>query len=276
MMPIRVFVKVFGAPDADATYLAKLANQLVAIDDPDLAPPPEAYERAQARGFELHQLPFRSPAALDLFDYARDLCEARRVEPKDDLITRLVQAEWEGDRLTDSELVNICQLLVFAGNETTRNSLASGMQAFIDNPDQLDLLNRDRSLMKGAIDEILRWATPIYCFRRTAMEDVVVRGTQIKKGDKVVIYYTSANFDEEVFDDPTRFDITRDSSAQVVFGGGGPHYCLGAFMARMQIETLFTTVLDRGLQLQAAGPTTRLRTNFSNGLKTMPVRVVNG
>ena len=275
MMPIRVFVKVFGAPDADANYLAKLANQLVAIDDPDLAPPPEAYERARARGFEPHHLPFRSPAALDLFDYARDLCEARRVEPKDDLITRLVQAEWEGDRLTDSELVNFCQLLVFAGNETTRNSLASGMQAFMDNPDQLDLLNRDRSLMKGAIEEILRWATPIYCFRRTAMEDVELRGTLIKKGDKVVLYYTSANFDEEVFDEPERFDITRDSSAQVVFGGGGPHYCLGAFMARMQIETLFTTVLDRGLRLESAGPTTRLRTNFANGLKTMPVRVIN-
>ena len=186
-----------------------------------------------------------------------------------------MQAEWEGDRLTDSELVNFCQLLVFAGNETTRNSLASGMQAFMDNPDQLDLLNRDRSLMKGAIEEILRWATPIYCFRRTAMEDVEMRGAQIKKGDKVVMYYTSANFDEEVFDEPERFDITRDSSAQVVFGGGGPHYCLGAFMARMQIETLFTTVLDRGLRLESAGPTTRLRTNFANGLKTMPVRVIN-
>ncbi len=273
MMPIRVFVEIFGAPEADADYLAKLTNQLVAINDPDLAPPPEAYERARARGFEPHQLPFRSPAALDLWDYARDLCAARRVEPQQDLITRLVQAEWEGDRLTDSELVNLCQLLVFAGTETTRNSLASGMLAFIEHPDQLDLLEADRSLIKGAVEEILRWATPIYCFRRTATEDVELRGTTIKKGDKVMMYYTSANFDEEVFDDPDRFDVTRDASAQVVFGGGGPHFCLGAFLARMQVETLFTAVLDRGLRLELTGPTTRLRTNFANGLKTMPVRV---
>ena len=276
MMPIRVFASVFGAPESDADYLAKLANQLVAIDDPDLAPLPEAYDRARARGFEPHQLPFRSPAALDLFDYMRDLCTARREHPQDDLVTRLVQAEWEGEHLTDSELVNICQLLVFAGNETTRNSLASGMLAFIEHPDQLDQLDQDRSLMKGAVEEILRWATPIYCFRRTAMADTVVRGVNMKKGDKVVLYYTSGNFDEDVFDDPMRFDVTRDASEQIVFGGGGPHYCLGAFLARMQVETLFTTLLDRGLRLELSGPTTRLRTNFANALKKMPVRIIQG
>ena len=138
MLPIRVFVDVFGAPESDADYLAKLANMLVAVDDPDLAPPPEMYERARARGFEPHHLPFSSPAALELFDYARALCEARRKDPQDDLITRLVSAEWEGERLTDSELVNFCQLLVFAGNETTRNSLATGMHQFILEPEQFD------------------------------------------------------------------------------------------------------------------------------------------
>ena len=272
MLPIRVFVDVFGAPEADADYLAKLANMLVAVDDPDLAPPPEMYERARARGFEPHHLPFSSPAALDLFDYARDLCEARRQDPQDDLITRLVSAEWEGERLTDSELVNFCQLLVFAGNETTRNSLATGMHQFILQPEQLDVLDADRSLMKGAVEEILRWATPIYTFRRTATEDVELRGKQIRQGDKLMMYYISANYDEEVFEDPQRFDVTRDASAQVVFGGGGPHYCLGAFLARMQVETLFTAVLDRGLRFELAGPTARLRSNFGNGFKTMPVR----
>ena len=272
MLPIRVFVDVFGAPESDADYLAKLANMLVAIDDPDLAPPPEMYEHARARGYEEHQLPFNSPAALYLFDYARDLCEARRLDPQDDLITRLVSAEWEGERLTDSELVNFCQLLVFAGNETTRNSLATGMHQFILQPEQLDLLDADRSLMKGAVEEILRWATPIYTFRRTATEDVELRGKQIKQGDKLMMYYISANYDEEVFEDPQRFDVTRDASAQVVFGGGGPHYCLGAFLARMQVETLFTAVLDRGLRFELAGPTARLRSNFGNGFKTMPVR----
>ena len=276
MLPIRVFVDVFGAPESDADYLAKLANMLVAIDDPDLAPPPEMYEHARARGYEEHQLPFNSPAALYLFDYARDLCEARRLDPQDDLITRLVSAEWEGERLTDSELVNFCQLLVFAGNETTRNSLATGMHQLILEPEQLDLLERDRTLMKGAVEEILRWATPIYTFRRTATEDVELRGQQIRKGDKLMLYYISANFDDEVFADPERFDVTRDASAQVVFGGGGPHYCLGAFLARMQIETLFTAVLDRGLRFEVSGPTARLRSNFGNGFKTLPVRVVAG
>ena len=276
MLPIRVFVDVFGAPESDADYLAKLANMLVAVDDPDLAPPPEMYERARARGFEPHHLPFSSPAALELFDYARALCEARRKDPQDDLITRLVSAEWEGERLTDSELVNFCQLLVFAGNETTRNSLATGMHQFILEPEQFDLLGTDRSLLKGAVEEVLRWATPIYTFRRTATEDVELRGKQVRKGDKLMMYYISANYDEAVFDDPQRFDVTRDASAQVVFGGGGPHYCLGAFLARMQVETLFTAVLDRELRFEVSGPTARLRSNFGNGFKTMPVRVVHG
>jgi cholest-4-en-3-one 26-monooxygenase len=276
MLPIRVFVDVFGAPESDADRLAKLANMLVAVDDPDLAPPPEMYAAARARGFEPHHLPFSSPAALELFDYAQALCDARRAEPRDDLITRLVQAEWEGDRLTDNELVNFCQLLVFAGNETTRNSLATGMHCFIEQPDQLDLLDRDRTLMRGAVEEILRSATPIYAFRRTAMEDVELRGKEIRTGDKLMLYYISANFDEEVFPDPERFDVTRDAAAQVVFGGGGPHYCLGAFLARMQVETLFTAVLDRGIRLQVDGPTARLRSNFGNGFKTLPVRVVAG
>lgn len=276
MMPIRVFVDVFGAPESDADYLAKLANMLVAVDDPDLAPPPEMYAAARARGFEPHHLPFSSPAALELFDYAQALCDARRAEPRDDLITRLVQAEWEGDRLTDNELVNFCQLLVFAGNETTRNSLATGMHRFIEQPDQLDLLDRDRTLMRGAVEEVLRWATPIYAFRRTATEDVELRGQAIRAGDKLMLYYISANFDEEVFPDPERFDVTRDASQQVVFGGGGPHYCLGAFLARMQVETLFTAVLDRGLRFAVDGPTARLRSNFGNGFKTLPVRVVAG
>jgi len=276
MMPIRVFVDVFGAPESDADYLAKLANMLVAIDDPDLAPPREMYAAARARGYEPHHLPFSSPAALELFDYAQALCDARRAEPRDDLITRLVQAEWEGDRLTDNELVNFCQLLVFAGNETTRNSLATGMHRFIEQPDQLDLLDRDRTLMRGAVEEVLRWATPIYAFRRTATEDVELRGQAIRAGDKLMLYYISANFDEEVFPDPERFDVTRDASQQVVFGGGGPHYCLGAFLARMQVETLFTAVLDRGLRFAVDGPTARLRSNFGNGFKTLPVRVVAG
>ncbi len=275
MMPIRVFIDVFGAPESDADRLAQLANMMVAVDDPDLAPPPEMYAWARERGFEPHHLPFSSPASLELFDYARGLCEARRADPQDDLITRMVQAEWDGDRLTDSELVNLCQLLVFAGNETTRNSLATGMHQFMLEPDKLDQLDRDRSLMKGAVEEVLRWATPIYTFRRTATEDVELRGKTIRAGDKVMQYYISANYDEEVFDDPYVFDITRDASAQLVFGGGGPHYCLGAFLARMQVETLLTAVLDRGLRFEIDGPTARLRSNFGNGFKTLPVRIAS-
>jgi cytochrome P450 len=273
-MPISVFVAIMGIEDDAAPTLARLANQLITVDDPELAPSPEAYERVRARGFEPRLLPFRSPAALDLFDYARDLGEQRRREPRDDLITRLIQAEWDGDRLTDSEFVNFFQLLIFAGNETTRTSLQQGMLAFLEHPDQLELLRARPDLMSTAVEEILRWATPIYYFRRTALVDTHIGDTPVRAGDKVIMYYISGNYDETAFPDPLRFDVSREPAGHVVFGGGGIHYCLGAWLARMQVRVLFEEFIARDVDLAITAPPRRLRSNFTNGLKSLPVRVV--
>jgi cholest-4-en-3-one 26-monooxygenase len=147
------------------------------------------------------------------------------------------------------------------------------MKAFIDNPDQLALLKAQPELMSKAIEEILRWATPVLYMRRTAIEDTVLRGAEIAKGDKVVMWYMSANYDEDVFDNPHTFDITRDPNPHLGFGGGGPHFCLGAWLARLQIRVLLEELLRRDLQLESNGPVRRVRSNFVNGVKSMPVRV---
>jgi cytochrome P450 len=273
-LPIRVFIQIMGIDESNADFLAQTANQLITVDDPELAPPPEAYERVRARGLEPRLLPFRSPAALDLFDYGRKLGVERRERPQDDLLTKLVQAEWEGDRLSDSEFVNFFQLLIFAGNETTRTSLQQGMLALIEHPDQLELVRNDPSLIPHAADEILRWATPIYYFRRTATAEDEIRGRTIRPGDKVVMYYISGNFDEEVFEDPYRFDVTRPTAKHLTFGGGGPHFCLGAWLARMQVAVVLEEFIAREIDLRLTGPPRRLRSNFTNGLKSLPVEVV--
>jgi cytochrome P450 len=273
-MPIRVFIRIMGIEEADADFLAHTANQLITVDDPELAPSPEAYARARERGFEPRHLPFRSPAALDLFDYGRRKAAERRQDPQDDLLTRLVQAEWDGDRLSDSEFVNFFQLLIFAGNETTRTSLQQGMLALIENPEQLELLRDDPSRIKDAVEEVLRWATPIYYFRRTARIECELRGVPIRAGDKVVMYYISGNFDEEAFEDPCRFDVSREPKTHLTFGGGGPHFCLGAWLARMQIGVMLEELVERGIRFELAGEPRRLRSNFTNGLKSLPVRAV--
>ena len=273
-LPIRVFVEIMGIEERDADFLARTANQLVTVDDPELAPPPEAYARARARGFEPRLLPFRSPAALDLFDFGRQLAAERRSEPRGDLLTRLVEAEWDGDRLTDSEFVNFFQLLIFAGNETTRTSLQQGMLAFVENPGQLEALRGSPELIPNAVEEVLRWATPIYYFRRTAVNDVELRGIPIRSGDKVVMYYISGNYDEKVFDRPREFNISRELNPNLTFGGGGPHFCLGAWLARMQVAVMLEAFIARGVRLVPASEPRRLRSSFTNGLKSFRVRAV--
>jgi cytochrome P450 len=272
-MPIRVFIRIMGLEDHDAPYLARMANQLITVDDPELAPSEQAYARVRERGIEPRLLPFQSPAALDLFDFGRRAGDDRRNRPREDLLTRLVNAEWAGDRLSDLEFVNFFQLLIFAGNETTRTSLQQGMLALIEHPEQLERLYQAPDQIPAAVEEILRWATPIYYFRRTALADSELRGRHIAKGDKVVMYYISGNFDEEVFDCPFEFDVMRKSPGHLTFGGGGPHFCLGSWLARMQVGVLLEEFLARKVRLELAGTPRRLRSNFTNGLKALPVRV---
>ena len=164
-------------------------------------------------------------------------------------------------------------LLVVAGNETTRQAIAHGMQAFMDFPEELERLRSDPALMPTAVEEIIRWATPVLHFRRTATRDVELRGAQIKEGDKVVTWYASANFDERVFADPLRFDVGRKPNEHVSFGRGGPHFCLGAHLAKLEVKIMFEELIPRLLSIEPTGPPTRMRTNFTNALKAMPVRV---
>lgn len=219
--------------------------------------------------------PFGSPAGLEAFQYAAELASERRVRPGDDMISRVLQAEPGGEPLTDAEFNNFFAVLMIAGQEASRHSISQGVLALMERPDQLERLQKGEvGSMDRAVEEILRWATPIYHFRRTATRDVELGGQRIRQGDKVTIWYISANFDEEVFDDPYRFDISRHPNPQVSFGKGGPHYCLGAALGRLQVKVAMEELLPRISDLRLVGPAERLQSNFIHGIKRMPVQVV--
>jgi cytochrome P450 len=218
--------------------------------------------------------PFGSPAGLEAFQYAARLAAERRVRPGDDMISRVLQAEPGGEPLTDIEFNNFFVVLMIAGQEASRHSISQGVLALMDHPDQVENLQEGKpGLMDRAVEEIIRWATPIYHFRRTATRDVKLGGQVIGKGDKVTIWYISANFDEEVFDDPYRFNVDRHPNPQVSFGKGGPHFCLGAALGRLQVKVAIEELLPRISDLRPAGPAERLQSNFIHGIKRMPVRV---
>jgi cytochrome P450 len=268
-LPINVIVSILGVPDEDAPMMIELTDHLVA-GTTDQPLDPSAYGNTTP----LHLLPFNSPASWALFEYGRKLGELRRKDPKDDLVTRLVFAEVDGDSLSDAEYTNFFQLLVFAGNETTRSAISQGMLALMQHPEQLERIHADPSLIPTAVEEILRWASPVLYFRRTATRDTELRGAPIREGDKVVMWYVSANFDEDVYEEPYRFDVGRDGPREPTsFGGGGPHYCLGAWLARLELRVLLEEIVRRGLRFELAGEPVRIRTNFVNGLHHLPARV---
>ena len=269
-LPIQVIVSILGVPERDADLMVELSNELAAATDPDHVPDPVRYPST----IEHRLLPFGSPAAEQIFEYGRRIGEERRANPTEDLVSRLVHAEVDGERLSDQEYTNFFQLFIFAGNETTRTAISQGMLAFMENPGELDRLHDDPSLVPTAVEEVLRWSTPVLMFRRTATRDTEMRGVAIREGDKVALWYVSANFDEEVFADPFRFDVARTPNDQVSFGGGGPHFCLGAFLARLEIRVLLEEILARNVRFEQTGPHVRLRSNFLNGMKSMPVRAV--
>ncbi len=265
-LPIRVIVNILGVPEQDTDYLVRLSDEL--IDSSGV--PADAYGNITP----LELLPFSSPASHALFEYGRQMREERTSHPQDDLVTTLVQAEVDGDRLTDADFTNMFHVLVFAGNETTRTAISNGIQAFIANPDQLDLLYARPELVEQAVEEIIRWATPVIHMRRTATCDTELAGVPIRENDKVVIWYASANFDETEFPDPLTFDITRDiKPPQVSFGAKGPHHCLGAPLARMEIRVLLEEMIRLGIRFADNGPVTRTRSNFVNGIAAFPVTV---
>lgn len=265
-LPIRVIVGILGVPHQDTDFMVRLSDELV--DGADL--PPDAYGNTTP----LELLPFSSPAAHALFEYGRELGDQRRADPQDDLVTTLIRAEVDGDRLSSVEYANMFQVLVFAGNETTRTAISNGLLAFMDHPEQLDLLYRDPGLVDQAVEEVIRFACPVLHMRRTATCDTQLGDIAIAEGDKVVIWYASANFDEEAFENPLDFDITRPiKPMQVSFGAKGPHHCLGAPLARMEIRVLLEEMIARNLRIERNGQVIRTRSNFVNGISSLPARV---
>ncbi len=261
-LPLQAIAEIMGVPEEDRHLLFDWSNRMVGADDPEYQSddPDEA-----------------GTAAAELYVYAAGLGEARKSDPRDDVVTRLINAEIDGDRLSQEEFELFCLLLAVAGNETTRNATAHGILALIDHPEQFDKLRSDPDrYIDGAVEEILRWSTPVMQFRRTAMRDLELRDKVIKAGDKVVMWHISANRDEEVFDEPFLFDIERSPNDHIAFGGGGAHYCLGTNLARMELRLIFREVASRLHDIRLTGEVERLRSNFIGGIKHIPIEFTPG
>jgi cholest-4-en-3-one 26-monooxygenase len=256
LLPLQMICEMIGLPASDWARMFELSNLMIGFDDPDLQPTPEAGHAA----------------AMEIFNYCDQVAANRRANPQDDLMSALVHGEVDGERLDDLELNLFFVTLVVAGNETTRNLTNHAMLALLDHPDQIERLREDPDLWPTAVEEMLRWGTSIHNFRRTATRDTELRGQAIAEGDKVVMYYMSANRDEDVFDDPMRFDVGRTPNDHVTFGGGGVHYCLGSSLARAQIKAIMRQVVDRLDDFELTGPVRRLRSDFVNGMKEIPLR----
>jgi cholest-4-en-3-one 26-monooxygenase len=197
------------------------------------------------------------------------MAEERKGCPRDDIVTKLVHAEIDGGQLSPDEFGFFMILLAVAGNETTRNAISHGMLAFLDNPEQWELFKAERP--DSAADEIVRWSTPVTVFQRTALADTTLGGQPIRKGERVGLFYRSANFDEEVFDHPERFDVLRSPNPHLGFGGSGAHFCLGANLARLEMDLIFNAIADGMPSIRKAGDPERLRSGWLNGIKKLPV-----
>ena len=206
-------------------------------------------------------------AAAEILGYSMEMAADRKANPRDDIVTKLVHADVDGHELNDDEFGYFVIILTVAGNETTRNAITHGMNAFLDNPDQWELWKRERP--ETMVDEVIRWATPVSSFQRTALNDVEVGGVQVKKGQRVGLFYASANFDDDVFDDPYTFDITRDPNPHVAFGGHGAHYCIGANLARQEVKLMFNALADLAPDIAKMGePTPAALAAGSTGSRT--------
>ena len=269
--PIQVLARLLDVPESDTGRLIAWGNEMVGNTDPDYT----RYPADSPESERYKHLPFRSPTTAEVFAYGRELAARRRGGDGTDLISLLVNRTPEdGEPLSAHDFDNYLLLLIIAGNETTRQAISHAMLALIENPDQLALLQERPELIPGAVEEFLRWASPVYHFRRTATRDVELGGQRIAEGDKIVMWFASANRDEAVFADPYRFDVTRTKVDHVSFGKGSPHLCLGNMLARMEIRLMFTELLPRLRSIELTGDVTRIRSNFVNGIKTFPVRVV--
>jgi cholest-4-en-3-one 26-monooxygenase len=250
-LPLQVIADLIGIPQEDRRTIFDWANLMVVDSDPEIQGD-------------------RVDAAAQLVLYAMELAADRKQNPREDLVTQLIQADQDGRGLTDDEFGYFVILLSVAGNETTRNAITHGLNAFLDNPNQWALWRAERP--PTMVDEVIRWATPVTCFQRTARHDVEVGGTLVPAGHRVAMFYASANFDEDVFAEPHRFDITRDPNPHLAFGGHGAHYCLGANLARQEVAVLFDVLADRAPDISKVAEPRRLRHSWVHGVKELRVQ----
>ena len=249
-LPLQAIADLIGVPQEDRKKIFQWSNQMIGSDDPEFG--------------DAGMI-----ASMEILAYAMQMAEDRRVNPRDDIVTKLVNAEIDGEHLSADQFGYFVLMLSVAGNETTRNAISHGMLAFFDNPDQWELFKAERP--ETAADEVIRWGTPITAFQRTALADTELGGQHIKEGDRLGLFYRSANFDEEVFDHPERFDITRSPNPHLGLGGMGAHYCLGASLAKMEIGLIFNAIADAMPDIRQAGEPERLRSGWVNGMKRLPV-----
>ncbi len=253
-LPLLAICELVGVPAEQRGEVFDLSNRLIGFDDPEFRTSPED---AQIASTEMYMM-------------ADGIAAARRECPMDDVASKLLAAEVDGTALTQDQFDVFFLLLMVAGNETTRNAIAHGMQAFFDHPDQWELFKKERPL-DSAVEEIIRWATPVMQFQRTALSDYTLGDQVIKAGDRVAIYYSAANRDKDALDSPDTFDITRKDNEHIAFGGGGPHFCLGANLARAEIRIMFDVIADRMPDIRSTGDPRMLRSMFINGIKEIPV-----
>lgn len=253
-LPVLVIAELMGCPAEDRTRLFHWSNRMIGFDDPEFQAESSATE-----------------AMAELLEYGAALARARRDDPRDDMTSALVHAEVDGDRLDDLSLHMFFILLILAGNETTRNAISGGMLALSENPEQQRRLVADPALLDTATEEILRYVSPVITMRRTATRDTELAGQAIAEGDKVVLFYPAANRDGAVFEDPDRFDVARDPNPHLAFGWG-PHFCLGAALARAEVRSIFAELLSRLPDIEVSGPVRRLRSSTVSSIKSMPVR----
>ncbi len=249
-LPLQAIAELLGIPQEDRKKIFDWSNQMISYDDPEFEGDHQA-------------------ATAEVMGYAWNMAEQRRACPAEDIVTQLVNADIDGEHLGSDEFAFFVILLSVAGNETTRNSITHGMKAFVDHPEQWEIYRQQRP--RTAPDEIVRWATPVTAFQRTATQDTVLGGQEIKQGQRLGLFYSSANFDEEAFADPFTFDVLRDPNPHVGFGGTGTHYCVGANLARLQIDLMFNAIAEVMPNLRQVADPVRLRSGWLNGIKRWEV-----